>query len=333
MKRCKICVLPEGFPHISFNAQGVCGLCQDRTGRGERKRLERAYRSRFEALIGRARRQRAEYDVLVAYSGGKDSTYTLSLLKEAYGLNPLAFTLNNGFIPHETFLNIRGVVEKLGVDHIFFRPRFDILRKIFRYTLQNSPYPKKSLERASAVCTSCIGLVKYAALKTAIEKKIPLVAFGWSPGQAPIASSILKLAPRMVSSMEKVIKDPLVRIGGKGVEAYFLNKRHYAAKADFPYLVHPLAFLGYDEAKAAKKIKAFGWKAPEGVDLNSTNCLLNSLANAAHIKECGWHPYVFEMAELVRGGYMSRREGLRRIQSAGNKKTIDMVKERLEMPK
>ncbi len=327
MKRCKVCVLPEGFPHINFDEAGVCSLCQNRKTRAELKRLEREYRARFESLVKKVR-GRGEYDVLVAYSGGKDSSYALSVFKEAYGLRVLALTLNNSFMPHQAFVNIRNVVEALGVDHIILKPRFDILKKIFRQALKKSPYPAKSLERASAICTSCIGLVKYTALKLAIEKDIPFIGFGWSPGQAPITSSVLKITPPMLRGMENVTKRALVAMAGKGVEAYFLGERHYAKK-DFPYFVHPLAFLGYDEKKIAAKMKRLGWVRPAGVDANSTNCLLNSLANEAHTARYGFHPYTLEIAELVRGGCISRAEGLARIKSPGGKKTIDMVKKRL----
>jgi hypothetical protein len=38
-------------------------------------------------------------------------------------------------------------------------------------------------------------LVKFTGLKIALEKQIPIMAWGWSPGQAPIRSSIMKINP------------------------------------------------------------------------------------------------------------------------------------------
>ncbi|MGB2706005.1 MAG: hypothetical protein WBC74_04040 [Candidatus Omnitrophota bacterium] len=328
MKRCKRCILPENFPHIRFDRKGVCSLCRAYRGRKVQKKLKSEYRGKFQTLLKKVA-GKGQYDVLMCYSGGKDSTYTLSELKNKYKLKILAFTLDNGFIPGRTYVNMRNVVEKLGIDHMIFKPRFDILKKIFKTALKRSLYSPKASERASAVCTSCIGLVKYASLKIAVEKEIPLVGFGWSPGQAPVTSSVLKINPAMIKNMEKALKKPLRKIAGRAIEAYFLNERHYAKGKKFPIFVHPLAFLDYNEKRVLNRIKNLGWKMPAGVELNATNCLLNPLADLVHIRRHGFHPYVLEIANLVREGYMRREEGLKHIPFRKNKKVIQAAKKRL----
>lgn len=329
MRICKKCVLPENFPHVTFDKKGVCNYCRAYKGRLKLERLKKKYKKDFEALVKKIKRRRGEYDILMCYSGGKDSTYALSILKNTYNLRVLAFTLDNGFIPERTYINIRNVIEKLGVDHIFFKPSFDILKKIFTVALKKDLYPAKSLERASAVCTSCMGLVKYSALKLAIEKDIPLIAFGWSPGQAPVTSSILEIAPAMIREMEKVLKNPMRALAGKEIDAYFLNERHY--KADkFPKFVHPLAFYGdYNEKKILAYIKRFGWRLPSDVEMNATNCLLNPLADRAHIARHRFHPYLLEIAGFVREGYMSRKDGLKHLPVKKDERVIRMLKKRL----
>ena len=89
--------------------------------------------------------------------------------------------------------------------------------------------------------------------------------------------------------------------------------------------------MEYDEEKIIKKIKELGWSAPKDVDENSTNCLLNSFANSVHLQRYGFHPYVFEIAEMVRTGVMSREQGLKKIANAGNEKTIKYAKKKLGM--
>lgn len=330
MRICEICVLPENFPHVTFDEKGICSLCRSRLPKKEIVKLKREYRARFIALAKRLA-GKAPYDMLMCYSGGKDSTYTLSLLKRAYGLNILAFTFDNGFVPERTYINIRNVVEKLGVDHIFFKPRFDVLRKIFVEASRRSLYPLKTLERASTICTSCTGLVKYISLKIAIEKEIPFVAFGWSPGQAPITSSILKLTPQMVRSMEKILKVPMSGVVPNAVEPYFLEERHYSTPDKFPYFIHPLGFSGYNEKKILKNIEQFGWKMPQGVEINATNCLLNLFADEVHIAKYGFHPYLLEIAAFVRDGYMTRREGLMHLPFRKDKKIVDMIRKKLKI--
>lgn len=328
MKRCRKCILPVNFPHIVFDRSGVCNLCRDYTGRKKAEELKSKYKRRFEQLVKRCKGI-GVYDILFCYSGGKDSTYTLKMLKEIYKLRILAFTFDNGFLPDRTFINIKSVVENMDVDHLLFKPRFDILKRLFKESARRSLYPPKTLERASTICTTCIGMVKYMSLKLAIEKEIPLVGFGWSPGQAPVTSSILKIDSEMVRGMERVTKAPVSKVIGRDINAYFLNERDYRKTDKFPTFVHPLAFHGYDEKKILSEIKPLGWKMPAGLDLNATNCLLNSLADQVHIHKYNFHPYVSEIAALVREGYMTRQEGLRHIPFEKNPRIIRLVKRRL----
>ena len=320
--------MPENFPGITFDKNGVCSFCRQRLPEAELRQLKKQYKNRFLSLI-RTVAGKGDYDVLMCYSGGKDSTYTLGLLRNEYKLRVLAFTFDNGFIPERTYLNIRNAVEKLDVDHIIFKARFSVLKKIFKTAARKSLYPAKALERASTICTSCMAFIKYLSLRIAIEKRIPCIAFGWSPGQAPVTSSVLKIDPAMICRMEKVLKGPLAGIVGNDIGPYFLNDEQYSRPERFPCFVHPLAFVHYDEKKILRAIQKFGWRKPYGVDLNATNCLLNSFADEAHIAKYGFHPYLLEIAGFVRDGYMKRSDGLRHLPVRKNKKIVDMVKRRL----
>jgi tRNA(Ile)-lysidine synthase TilS/MesJ len=328
MNICNKCALPETFPGIRFDEQGVCNLCLGFKGTDDAPTKKTEYRKKFEALIEQYRGS-GTYDVLVCYSGGKDSTYTLTILKEEYGLNVLAVTLDNGFISEQTLKNIRAVVENLGVDHISFKPRFDVLARIFRHCANHDIYSRKSLERASSICTSCMAIVKYSTLRLALEKDIPFVAYGWSPGQSPVTSSIIKNNPDIVRMMQKSLFDPLYRVVGSEIVPYFLEEKHFGYSYRFPYYVHPLAFLDYSEAAVYDGITLFGWRPPDDTGPNSTNCLLNSFANIAHKRRLGFHPYAYELSNLVRGGYLDRPTALARLDQPENPDTVKMVKAKL----
>lgn len=330
MKICNKCILPITFPGIKFNEEGVCNYCLEFKGIEQLNEKKEEYRKRFESLIEQFR-GRYRYDVLMCYSGGKDSTYTLAMLKQNYNLNVIAITFDNGFIPERTIRNIYNIVEYLGVDHILFKPRFDLLKKIFVTCSKKNIYPTKSLERASTICTSCMGIVKFRTLRFAIEERIPIIAFGWSPGQAPINSSIMKNNKQMVKMMQDVIYKPLYSIAGDEINPYFLEEKHFELDYEFPYNISPLAFFDYNESNILRKIKDMGWELPQDTDKNSTNCLLNSFANFVHIKEFGYHPYVLEIANLVRIGVMSREEGIKKIEDLGSDKVIDYVKRKLSI--
>jgi tRNA(Ile)-lysidine synthase TilS/MesJ len=330
MRICTKCVLPDTFPGITFDEQGVCNFCRDFKGVEHLKHKKAEYRTKFAELVNQYKGKNS-YDALMCYSGGKDSTYTLTILKETFGLEILAITFDNGFIPEQTFKNIRNVVENLGIDHIFFKPRFDILRKIFSECAKNNIYPPKTLERASAICTSCMGIVKFSALRFALEKEIPFIAFGWSPGQAPIESSIMKNNPQMVKMMQKTIFESLHRLVGDEINQYFLEERHFKDSYSFPYNINPLAFLEYNEEKIYQKIYKLGWESPQETDANSTNCLLNSFANVIHKKQFNFHPYAFEMAKLVRENYVGREVALEKINKSESPETIEFVRQKMNM--
>ena len=312
MKLCSRCILPETFPGIKFDEHGVCSHCRDFKGIEALNEHKREYEKKFLDLVGHSR-EKGAYDCLIAYSGGKDSTYTLKVLKERYNLRILALTIDNGFISDRAFKNMCSVSENLGVDHLIFRPRFDLMKKVFLKSSENDIYSKKTLERASTICTSCIGIVKFVTLKTAIEKSVPLIAYGWSPGQAPVQSSVMKVNPQLIRATQAATLGPLSKLVGNEVGAYFLSEEHFALADRFPHNVHPLAFLDYNEERIIKEIGQIGWEEPDDTDSNSTNCLLNAYANDVHIKRFGFHPYVWEIANMVRSGVMGREEGYKKI--------------------
>jgi 3'-phosphoadenosine 5'-phosphosulfate sulfotransferase (PAPS reductase)/FAD synthetase len=322
MKICSKCILPDTFPGINFDDKGVCNFCRDFKGEEALKEEKQEYYNKFLELIKQVK-GKSDYDATLAYSGGKDSTYTLYLLKEVFKLRVLTITFDNGFVSEQAFKNIRTVTENLGVDGIIFKADFQLLKKIFKAGVEKEMYSAKALERASTICTSCIGLVKFTALKIALEKQIPLMAWGWSPGQAPIRSSIMKINPSLFKNTQEMYRKPMAEIAGSDINNYFLNDDDFET-INFPYNISPLAFMDYDEKAIINKIKELGWSIPQGLDSNSTNCLLNTFANQVHIEKYGFHPYAFEIAGMVRTGIMPREEGLRKIYT--NQENISLEK-------
>lgn len=339
MKICINCILPETFPGISFNAEGVCRHCQRVDGMGlklsgDKKRYEHKFLDLLKDLGLSPERSplianRYSYDILMAYSGGKDSTYALSLLGKKYGLRVLAVSFDNGFISETAIANIKTITDKLGIDHIFFKPAWEVLKKIFSVAANKELYAKKTLERASTICTTCIGLVKSVCLKMAIEQDIPMVGFGWSPGQAPVQSSIMKNNPSLIRAAQQTILNPLREVIGDDISVYFLQEKHYSTPEKFPYNVHPMAWEFYNEEMIVDEIRKLGWVAPRDTDSNSSNCLLNAFANDVHLKKYGFNPYVWEIANMVRDGVMTRADGYKKIYQEQSAELINIGREKL----
>jgi hypothetical protein len=333
MKICTHCILPETFPGIRFNKKGLCSNCQNFNDKELKLSADRKkYEQKFHDLLRKFTRQsknRRPYDIIMAYSGGKDSTYAMGLFKNKFQLRILAVSFDNGFISGTTIVNMKRVTDTLGIDHIFFKPKWDILKKIFTLASTQELYPRKSLERASTICTSCIGLVKSICLKTAIEQDIPMVGFGWSPGQAPVQSSVMKTNPSLVRMSQEALLKPLKKGIGDEIEVYFLQAMHYSAPDKFPYNVHLLSWEFYNEEMILNEIYKFGWVPPNDTDSNSSNCLLNAFANEIHMQRYGFHPYVWEIANMVRRGIMTREDGYRKIYQKQSGDLVHIAREKL----
>lgn len=328
MRICSICVLPETFPTVELDAHGVCNYCKSYPGVKHQDELKQEYLKKFQTLL-KDHRGFGDYDVLMAYSGGKDSTYTLDVFKNYFGLRVLAVTFDHGFVSPYAMKNMRAVTERLGMDHVIFKPSFEVMRKVFVISVNDNLYSKKTLERASTICTSCMSFVKFISLKIALEKEIPFIGYGWSPGQAPVQSSVMKAGVAFIKATQKVIFDPLHQRIGDDIRPYFLEEKDFEHPDKFPYNIHPLAFLPYDEKKIYERIQDLGWEPPKDTDPNSTNCLMNAFANQIHQDQYGFHPYAFEIAGLVRMGILSRQEGLKRLNEAGDERVIEQVKQKL----
>ena len=339
---CTRCVLPDTFPGISFDERGVCSHCRKSEHKkagtaGEKKRYEEKFAGLLAGLRGSGQLAHRPYDAIMAYSGGKDSTYTLKLLREVYGLRVLAITFDHGFMSPRAVDNIRAVTNALSVDHLMVSPARDVVWGAFAKSAGTELYPMKSLERASSVCNTCMNLAKSLIMRHAVEMGVPLVAYGWSPGQAPVQSSVLKLNKAMVQGMQEALDAALRGVLGDALTPFMLGERHYrlfdmeyeAFGGSFLYNLHPLAFLEYSEEAIVRDIQRLGWEMPRDTDANSTNCLLNAFANEAHIRKYGFHPYALEIAGLVREGCMTREAGLGKLSEPADAQVIRFVKDRL----
>lgn len=331
MKICERCILPETFPGIKFDDKGICNHClraESAIGKTSDKKLE--YRDRLDQLIEEVNKIAPSYDAIMAYSGGKDSSYAMKHLRERYNLRILALTFDNHFVSPFAWENINKITNALQVDQIRVRPPWSVMKQLFSVTAGEDIFPVPTLLRASAICTACIGIVKSLALKTSLEMSIPLVAFGWSPGQAPIQSAIMKTNHSLIQRNQAALKKAFPSDMSDDINRYLVPDTYYEIyKERFPHNIHPLAFFDYDEEEIKNDLDMLGWKLPSDTDTNSSNCLLNAFANHCHIERHKFHPYVWEIANMVRQGAMGREEGIEKIYSEQNQEMIEYAKKRL----
>ncbi|MEM6530782.1 MAG: amino acid adenylation domain-containing protein, partial [Chloroflexota bacterium] len=116
---CTRCGLASNYPGVTYNADGVCSICDAYDDYREKAQAYFHDMDEFKTVAERIKsRSSGDYDCVALLSGGKDSTYMLHGLVE-HGLRVLTFTLDNGYISDGAKANIRRATDALGVEHVW----------------------------------------------------------------------------------------------------------------------------------------------------------------------------------------------------------------------
>lgn len=321
VKRCTKCILSENFPRINFDNNGICNFCNNEllysTG------SEQIEAGRIEIVkLFKEIHSKSEYDAIICYSGGKDSTYTLKLAVEKYKLKVLSLTLDNGFISPTAFKNIEKVVSKLGVDQMTYRPSYKFMTGLFRLCSLETIYNPKTLIRISANCNACISIVNTTALKFALEKEIPFILAGFTLGQIPSNTIYYKNNYEFFRDSRASILDKFKAKLGDEVEKYMEIPESLLKRSNFtPYNINLLTLEKITENEIIEQILPLGWVKPKNVDGCSTNCIINAFNNHIHTKKFGFSPYELELSHLIRKALITREEALEKI----NDQPVDQI--------
>lgn len=166
MRYCSRCVMPETAETLTFDEQGVCSVC--RQIEVQKSAIDWAARGReLDALID-AFRGKHDYDCIVPFSGGKDSTFTLWYLVAVKKLRPLVVRFDHGFMRPTVEANARRTFRRLGCDAITFTPNWQVVRKLMF----------ESLKRRGDFCWHChTGIFSYP-MWISLKHKVPLLFWG-----------------------------------------------------------------------------------------------------------------------------------------------------------
>ncbi len=132
LKRCTRCILPETMPFISFDEEGVCSYCRDYEARGS----YRKDKTELEDIVSKYRSVDGKPDVLIGFSGGRDSAFGLDYIKNTLGLHPITFTYDWGMVNDLARRNQARVVGKLGIEHIVISADIHAKRKNIQKNLK-----------------------------------------------------------------------------------------------------------------------------------------------------------------------------------------------------
>ena len=129
LRLCTKCILPATYPFISFDTEGVCNHCHEHVTQRVRGR------DALMAELARVRRDDGTADCIVAFSGGRDSSYGLHLLKTELGMTPLAFTYDWGLVTDLARRNQARMCGALGVEHVIRAANIPEQRRYIRHNI------------------------------------------------------------------------------------------------------------------------------------------------------------------------------------------------------
>lgn len=318
---CQLCLLTDHYPKVTVT-DGICSVC--RSFAEYRDEVARYFGSTADlraAIAERSTVDRSGYDVLLLFSGGKDSTYALYRLLDL-GLKVLAFTFDNGYISPAAFENIRRITEHARVDlEIGTLPQMD---EIFA----------ESLRQDSTVCSGCFRGLTAMSTKLATDRGIGVVVTGLSRGQ--IYDTKLR---RLVESgvREPAEIDQRLTVHRK---VYHARQDRTAQLMALPIVekqIEDILFLDYfryDDATTAQ-IRQFlierdsRWSAPADTGMCSTNCRINEVGIYVHSLERGYHNYASPLSWDCRLGVLDREQGLQELAAVAPRSHVVQILRKL----
>jgi amino acid adenylation domain-containing protein len=316
---CTRCFLSSNMPHVTIDQTGVCNVCRDYDTFKEQ--IGRYFKTEDDLteLFDRVRRDNtSDYDCLLLYSGGKDSTYALYRLVSR-GLRVLTFTFDNGFISPDAFDNIKRICAALGVDNI--TKSLSTMKQVFA----------ESLRTENNVCSGCFRALTSLSTKIAIEKRIPVVVTALSQGQiyeTKLAGFIrqrqfeVRQIERDLATFRKMYHATSDRIGR------FVNDDVLKDEQAFENILF-VDFFRYSDVNEDEILRFLQqtsfWEMPEDTGLSSSNCLINDVGVRVHLRDRGYHYYADQFSWEVRLGHIAHDDALRELHARLDEERITSI--------
>lgn len=315
-KICNSCILPDGFLGVSLDSEGTCGFCTDESHRNinwscrtisDGRRIEAL--SDWNDVVQEMQNNHGsvEYDCILGYSGGKDSTALLDHLVNDLGLTPLAVTSDTGFMTEIAKDNIKVTLEQIDVDHVYIGESIPTFTKLYKYHFLNHNSNETFLARY--ICDYCSDLIHSIVVKEAIRRKIPYVFFGYSPDQ------IFRYFYEM--PQEEVIKEWKPQLLENGFfdendSKWYLTDEEIES-GDLPRVLLPYHVIPYQEQDIINLVESKNYIKKGHADPLLTNCNVVHAATFYDFNRYGGILYAYQYAELVRQNPESRKKWIRTL--------------------
>jgi len=335
MKRCTKCVMPETWPSITFDEDGVCSLCREYN---KEQKIDWNKRQEELSEILKEYKKYAEqkgnkYDCLIGYSGGKDSAYTLLTAVIKYGMKPLVVTFDHGFrLSENAEWNLMEIPKKLDCDHI-------------RFTLGNglrNALCHRGSEINGDFCWHCHNGVGALPARMSKQWDIPLQIWG-EPSALYQTFGAYKL-----EDIEEQDKEHFENVFQAGITPEIIKPTEYNLTDLLP-MTWPdgefelkAVYLGnYEPWNHYKNVeiitKELGWKHSEVegtyVDWDKVDCPYEPVRDWQKFIKRGFGRTTFQASKDIRDGILTREEGLDLVNKLdGNRpKALDFFLYEVEM--
>jgi hypothetical protein len=353
MRRCTKCILPETFPGIEFDENGICNYCLNY------EPVKVYGEEAFEKVLDEYRNKGKEYDCLVPISGGRDSSFVLNQIVRKYKMRVLALTVDSGAITPEGYRNIEKIMQVLNVGHVWIKDENHIGTAKRNLKIKFHAWLKKpSIHTIVPVLNAGDKTMNLRIFNYAKENGIPLVLGGNNIGnssfeQEHFKTGFLGVFPDergMYSTYNKIKLSFLL-----GLE-YLKNHHnfHWSVLKEYmegmyvyffeslwkPKGVTPLGFYDYiywNEKEVVTTIRQeLDWKGASDTTAtwrvdDSTYPLIDYL----YLRLVGFTEYDEHYSKLVREEQLSRGEALKRCFSHNAPRIPSLMKtlEELEVTK
>ena len=307
--RCSRCFLPATYVKLN---NGICEFCNEdttTTSEIDPSRQQLMQEQMDQLLMKTIDSGSSSYDVLLLFSGGKDSSYLLyRLLNDYQAIRILALTVDNTFMSPVAMENVTAIINKVGVDHMILRPKRKTMEKMFGYALTHL----NELGCSGTVDQFDGDFFSDLARNIAAEKKIPYVVCGLSRTQV---TRILKLnsfitTPEYESQTRKQVAGiKLDHVFDPEEMSYWWDPTKYSS-SELPLMVFPFFIWNLEEEFIKAEVIRLNLMPRGDESPLITNNRLIPLMGIVDMIEFGYSSFEPEFAEMVRAGKADRKQWL-----------------------
>lgn len=277
----------------------------------------------------------SEFDCLLMFSGGKDSSYLLYYLSHELGLRIVTFTLTHKFLSEATRENIENFAKRYSKKHITIENNF--LNHAGMHFLENW-IRKPDEESLITLCTGCrLGLVKLA-ISTAKKENINVLVTGLTPFEATDYRMNLVNYPKgktgniffFIGYLRLVLRNPFLIMNWKALKYqveefyYYSNQKAFYRQNGIHFMMPFYQYLRYDESHIIETLKKLNWqKAPiSGNSYWRADCDMNAIRQYFHNKISGYNEQEYYYGKMLKDNLISKEYYDKNVQPFDQKEGI-----------